>query len=432
MTANASLQTPHAMPYLKTRLIVMNFIQFFIWGSWLITLGFYLDHTMHFDGLDIGYVFATAGIASIIMPPLLGYVADRWLNAERVLAICHLVGAVLYAVMYKLPVDAGFWPVFWLFLAINCCFMPTLALTNSIAYNALSKGGYDVVKDFPPIRVFGTIGFIAAMWLVNLLGLMDSSSQFLIPFIASAVLAGYSFTLPQTPPEGKGRKEKRSFLSIMGLDAFVLFKDRKMAVFFIFSMLLGAALQLTNAYGNPFISGFGMMPEFEQSFVVKYPNILLSLSQISETLFILAIPFFLKKFGIKRVMLMSMLAWFLRFGLFAIGDPGFPGVLALILSMVVYGMAFDFFNISGSIFVEKGTDPSMRSGAQGLFIFMTNGLGTIIGMIAGGRVVTLFDATNQVANWPKVWGVFALYALVIAILFFFLFHYEPAPEEVRK
>lgn len=310
--------------------------------------------------------------------------------------------------------------------------MPTLALTNSIAYNALSKGGYDVVKDFPPIRVFGTIGFIAAMWLVNLLGLMDSSSQFLIPFIASAVLAGYSFTLPQTPPEGKGRKEKRSFLSIMGLDAFVLFKDRKMAVFFIFSMLLGAALQLTNAYGNPFISGFGMMPEFEQSFVVKYPNILLSLSQISETLFILAIPFFLKRFGIKRVMLMSMLAWFLRFGLFAIGDPGFPGVLALILSMVVYGMAFDFFNISGSIFVEKGTDPSMRSGAQGLFIFMTNGLGTIIGMIAGGRVVTLFDATNQVANWPKVWGVFALYALVIAILFFFLFHYEPAPEEARK
>ena len=423
---------PLHIPGLRLRLIIMNFIQFFIWGSWLITLGFYLEHTMHFDGLQIGYVFATAGIASIFMPPLLGYVADRWINAERVLAICHLVGAALYAVMYKMPATVGFWPVFWLFLGINCCFMPTLALTNSIAYNALTKGGYNVVKDFPPIRVFGTIGFIVAMWLVNLLRLMDSPSQFLIPFIASAVLAGYSFTLPQTPPEGKGRKGKRSFLSIMGLDSFVLFKDKKIAVFLVFSMLLGAALQLTNAYGNLFLDSFKAIESFKNSFVVNNRNILLSLSQISETLFILTIPFFLKRFGIKRVMLISMLAWFLRFGLFAVGDPGFPGVIALLLSMIVYGMAFDFFNISGSIFMEENTNPSMRSSAQGLFILMTNGLGTIIGMIAGGWVVKHYEATTVAANWPKVWWTFAIYSLVVAILFLILFQYKKPEIEKEK
>ena len=423
---------PLHIPGLRLRLIIMNFIQFFIWGSWLITLGRYLGNVMQFDGIQIGYVFATAGIASIFMPPLLGYVADRWINAERVLAICHLVGAALYAVMYKMPATAGFWPVFWLFLGINCCFMPTLALTNSIAYNALTKGGYNVVKDFPPIRVFGTIGFIVAMWLVNLLGLMDSPSQFLIPFIASAVMAGYSFNLPATRPEGKGRKEKRSFLSIMGLDSFVLFKDKKIAVFLVFSMLLGAALQLTNAYGNQFLDSFKEIGAFENSFAVKYPNILISISQISETLFILTIPFFLKRFGIKIVMLMSMLAWFGRFSLFAVGDPGFPGVIALLLSMIVYGMAFDFFNISGSIFMEKNTNPSMRSSAQGLFILMTNGLGTIIGMIAGGWVVKHYEATTVAANWPKVWWTFAIYSLVVAILFLILFQYKnPEVEKVK-
>lgn len=310
--------------------------------------------------------------------------------------------------------------------------MPTLALTNSIAYNALTKGGYNVVKDFPPIRVFGTIGFIVAMWLVNLLGLMDSPSQFLIPFIASAVMAGYSFNLPATRPEGKGRKGKRSFLSIMGLDSFVLFKDKKIAVFLVFSMLLGAALQLTNAYGNQFLDSFKEIGAFENSFAVKYPNILISISQISETLFILTIPFFLKRFGIKIVMLMSMLAWFGRFSLFAIGDPGFPGVIALLLSMIVYGMAFDFFNISGSIFMEENTNPSMRSSAQGLFILMTNGLGTIIGMIAGGWVVKHFEATTVAANWPKVWWTFAIYSLVVAILFLILFQYKkPEAEKVK-
>lgn len=309
--------------------------------------------------------------------------------------------------------------------------MPTLALTNSIAYNALTKGGYNVVKDFPPIRVFGTIGFIVAMWLVNLLGLMDSPSQFLIPFIASAVMAGYSFNLPATRPEGKGRK-KRSFLSIMGLDSFVLFKDKTIAVFLVFSMLLGAALQLTNAYGNQFLDSFKEIGAFENSFAVKYPNILISISQISETLFILTIPFFLKRFGIKIVMLMSMLAWFGRFSLFAVGDPGFPGVIALLLSMIVYGMAFDFFNISGSIFMEENTNPSMRSSAQGLFILMTNGLGTIIGMIAGGWVVKHFEATTVAANWPKVWWTFAIYSLVVAILFLILFQYKkPEVEKVK-
>ena len=320
---------------IKLKLIVMNFLQFFIWGAWLISMGRYMGNVMQYDGQEVGGLFATAGFAAIITPALTGIIADRWVGAERLLSLCHLLtGACLIAVGC-LPVGTPFATTWLVIFGVNLFFMPTLSLSNTVAYHALGTVQADIVKDFPPIRVWGTIGFIVAMWLVNLFKWMDSPMQFNLGAFAAIALAIYAWTLPAVPHGVKKAQEgRRSLLSILGLDALVLFKNRQMAVFFTFCILLGAALQVTNAYGNMYLDHFKGVTEYADSFAVKYPNILLSLSQISETLFILAIPFFLKRFGIKGVMTMSFAAWFLRFGLFGIGDPGMPGIIALVLSMV--------------------------------------------------------------------------------------------------
>lgn len=413
---------------IKLKLIVMNFLQFFIWGAWLISMGRYMGNVMQYDGQEVGGLFATAGFAAIITPALTGIIADRWIGAERLLSICHLLtGACLIAVGF-LPVGTPFATTWLVIFGVNLFFMPTLSLSNTVAYHALGTVQADIVKDFPPIRVWGTIGFIVAMWLVNLFKWMDSPMQFNLGAFAAIALAIYAWTLPAVPHGVKNAQEgRRSLLSILGLDALVLFKNRQMAVFFTFCILLGAALQVTNAYGNMYLDHFKGVAEYADSFAVKYPNILLSLSQISETLFILAIPFFLKRFGIKGVMTMSFAAWFLRFGLFGIGDPGMPGIIALVLSMVVYGMAFDFFNISGSMFVDQSVSPSMRASAQGLFLLMTNGLGVVIGSLGAGWVVEHFTIA-KVTDWTTVWYIFAGYALVTGVLFLLLFH----PKQLSK
>lgn len=413
---------------IKLKLIVMNFLQFFIWGAWLISMGRYMGNVMQYDGQEVGGLFATAGFAAIITPALTGIIADRWIGAERLLSICHLLtGACLIAVGF-LPVGTPFATTWLVIFGVNLFFMPTLSLSNTVAYHALGTVQADIVKDFPPIRVWGTIGFIVAMWLVNLFKWMDSPMQFNLGAFAAIALAIYAWTLPAVPHGVKKAQEgRRSLLSILGLDALVLFKNRQMAVFFTFCILLGAALQVTNAYGNMYLDHFKGVAEYADSFAVKYPNILLSLSQISETLFILAIPFFLKRFGIKGVMTMSFAAWFLRFGLFGIGNPGMPGIIALILSMVVYGMAFDFFNISGSMFVDQSVSPSMRASAQGLFLLMTNGLGVVIGSLGAGWVVEHFTIA-KVTDWTTVWYIFAGYALVTGVLFLLLFH----PKQLSK
>ena len=413
---------------IKLKLIVMNFLQFFIWGAWLISMGRYMGNVMQYDGQEVGGLFATAGFAAIITPALTGIIADRWVGAERLLSICHLLtGACLIAVGF-LPVGTPFATTWLVIFGVNLFFMPTLSLSNTVAYHALGTVQADIVKDFPPIRVWGTIGFIVAMWLVNLFKWMDSPMQFNLGAFAAIALAIYAWTLPAVPHGVKKAQEgRRSLLSILGLDALVLFKNRQMAVFFTFCILLGAALQVTNAYGNMYLDHFKGVAEYADSFAVKYPNILLSLSQISETLFILTIPFFLKRFGIKGVMTMSFAAWFLRFGLFGIGDPGMPGIIALVLSMVVYGMAFDFFNISGSMFVDQSVSPSMRASAQGLFLLMTNGLGVVIGSLGAGWVVEHFTIA-KVTDWTTVWYIFAGYALVTGVLFLLLFH----PKQLSK
>lgn len=405
---------------LKLRLILLNFLQFFIWGSWLLTIGAYWFQNKGWSGTGFGAIFSTMGIASLFMPSLMGIVADKWINAERLYGILHLCGA---AVLFYLPQVDNPQTMFWVMLLCMLFYMPTIALAITVAYNALIVEGRDVVNDYPPIRVWGTIGFIVALWTVSLLQLEQSAAQFYVAAGASLVLGLYAFTLPKCPPKlGKG--EKRSLVDVLGLTSFRLFRDRNMAVFFVFAMLLGAALQLTNAYGDTFLHDFANDERFSGLLAVRYPAIIMSISQASEALFILTIPFFLKRFGIKAVMTMSMLAWFLRFGLFAYGDPG-PGLWMIVLSCIVYGMAFDFFNISGSLFVESQSDPKIRASAQGLFMMMTNGFGAVLGSVLSGYIIEhFFTYPDQSKNWHGIWMTFALYSLSLAALFVPLFKHR--------
>ncbi len=409
---------------ITSRLKVMSFLQYFIWGSWLVTLGSYMINTLDFTGANVGMVYSSKGLAAIIMPGIMGIIADKWLRAERAYMLCHLVcaGALLYATTVTDPQT-----MFWVMLVNAMAYMPTIALSNSVSYSCLAKAGQDPVTSFPPVRVFGTIGFIVAMWTVSLMGLELSSAQLYIASGASLLLALYALTLPKIPVAEK--KANTTLASKLGLDAFVLFKNPRMAIFFLFAMMLGAVLQITNVFGNPFLHDFARNPEFADSFVVKYPSILLSVSQMAEVGFILTIPFFLKRFGIKTVMLMSMLSCTLRFGFFAFGDPSPFGFVLLLLSMIVYGCAFDFFNISGSVFVEQEVDSSIRASAQGLFMTMVNGVGAWIGSLLSGMAVDYFSI-DGVKDWQTIWLVFAAYALALAVIFALFFKYQHHPEKL--
>ncbi len=410
---------------LKFRLTIVNFLQFFIWGSYLTSLGGYMYVTLHFEGSQIGRVFLTLGIASIFMPAILGIVADRFMNSERLLGLCHLAGAGL---LYYTSTVGTPETMFWAMLGVCMAYMPTISLNNAVSYRILQDNGMNPQKDFPPIRVFGTIGFICAMWLTDIMHWTLSSTQLKFAAINAVVTGLYCFSLPACRPVKSA--VKKSLSSSLGLDAFVLFKNPKMATFFLFSMFLGAALQITNQWGVSFLDHFKTTPAYADSFGVKYPNILVSISQISETLFIITIPFFLRRFGIKKVMLMSMFAWVFRFALFGVGNPG-SGLIFLVLSMIVYGMAFDFFNISGSLFVEKEAPASMRGSAQGLFMMVTNGIGAMIGSYGSGWVIEHYT-TSAGADWSTIWYIFAGYALVVAVLFGALFRYKHDPSAITN
>jgi NHS family xanthosine MFS transporter len=405
---------------IKQRLILMNFLQFFIWGSWLITIGAYWFQNKQWPGAQFGIIFSTMGIASLFMPSIAGIIADKWINAEKLLGIFHICGAVVLFMIPKVNDPSTF---FWVILLNMIFYMPTISLSIAVAYSALKNKGADVVKDYPPIRVWGTVGFIVALWVVSLLHYETSSNQFYVASIAALFLGFYSFSLPKCLPQ-LSRKKSTSIIEALGLNSFSLFKDYKMAMFFIFAMLLGAALQLTNAYGDTFLHDFANVNEYKDAIAVKYPAIIMSISQISETLFILAIPFFLKRFGIKNVMFFSMIAWVLRFGLFAYGNPG-DGLWMIILSCIVYGMAFDFFNISGSLFVETQTDPAIRASAQGLFMMMTNGVGAVLGSSLSGLIIQkYFTYEDGSKDWHNIWITFSLYSLVVAVLFVVLFKHK--------
>ena len=412
---------------IKLRLIVMNVIQWAVWGSYLTSMGSYLASV----GLAtrIGIFYSMQGIVSIFMPTLMGIVADKFIPAQKLLGLCHgiagaaMAGAGLYGMTAGSEVSFGI--LFGLYALSVAFYMPTIALSNSVAYNILERNGYDTVKDFPPIRVFGTIGFICAMLFVNFMtngnGIQyqHSYNQFIVSGILGITMLAYCFTLPECPCNASAG-EGQSFAERFGLKAFSLFKDRQMAIFFIFSMLLGVALQITNGFANPFISHFQEIPEFTQAWGARNANALISISQVSETLGILLIPVAMRLFGIKKVMLIAMFAWVLRFGLFGAGNPG-SGVWMLILSMIVYGVAFDFFNISGSLYVNMRTTAKIQNSAQGLFMLMTNGIGATIGTLSAQAVVNHFVYNAADPNWSAAWYVFAGYALVVAILFMILF-----------
>lgn len=407
----------------------MNFLQFAVWGAYLTSMGTFLGKNGF--GESIGTFYATQGIVSLFFPPLIGMAADRFIQAQKLYVICHLLSALsMLGAGYFGSGEVNFSGMYTCFFFGIGFYMSSLSLSYSVAYNALDKSGLDTVKDFPPIRVWGTVGFIATMWTVDLLGYQDKADQFFVSGILGIVLAIFANLIPKC--EIKASEGKKSFTEMLGLDAFKLFADKKMAVFFIFSMLLGVALQITNSYANPFITSFGSIEEFKDTFGVQHANILISLSQISETLCILLIPFFLKKFGIKKVMLIAMLAWTLRFLFFGLGNPG-SGVWLFVLSCIVYGVAFDFFNVSGSLFVDKETDKSIRSSAQGLFMLMTNGIGATTGTFIAQTIVNrnVFSQTEPAAiwsGWQTSWFVFAVYALTVAVLFAILFKYKHKSE----
>jgi len=404
---------------IKFRLILMNFMQFFIWGAWLLTIGAYWFQNKHWTGAQFGAIFSTMGISAIFMPAITGIIADRFINAEKLYGTMHILGALT---LFSLPLVKNPSTFFWVILLNMIFYMPTLSLSITVAYSALKGDNKDVVKDYPPIRIWGTIGFIAALWTVSLTNNETSANQFYIASAVALALGIYSFSLPKCPPLAK--TAEKSFASSLGLNAFKLFKEPKFAIFFAFSMLLGAALQLTNAYGDTFIQDFKNIAVYKNSIGVKNPAIIMSISQFSETFFILAIPFFLRKFGIKYVMLFSMLAWVLRFGFFAFGDPA-GGLWLIVLSCIVYGMAFDFFNISGSLFIETQTAPEIRASAQGLFMMMVNGFGAFFGSLASGIIIDkFFILPDHSKNWHGIWLTFAGYALVIAIIFPFVFRYN--------
>ena len=430
---------------MKVRLSVMNFLEFAVWGAYLTCMGNYLG--IAGLGEQISWFYAIQGIVSIFMPTLMGIVADKYMQPQRVLGLCHLLAGAFMLGCWWMGLQAGFGnelPNKGAFIAMYTLsvafFMPTIALSNTTAFTLLKYNGMDTVKDFPPIRVLGTVGFIATMWFVNC-AVWDGSSfsftlaenahkfqytymQFFVSGLLSLVLCAYCFTLPQCKLE---KKASASLAETMGLNAFKLFKRKKMALFFVFSALLGMCLQVTNGYAGPFITSFKGDAAFADTFAANNATLLTSISQISETLCILLIPFFLKRYGIKVVMLMSMFAWVFRFGFFGVGNPAMPGVLFFILSCIVYGVAFDFFNVSGGIFVDQECEPSVKASAQGLFMMMTNGIGATVGTLAAGEIVNHYCQWQDgylLGNWQTCWFIFAAFALVVGVSFALLFNPE--------
>ena len=436
---------------IKHRLALMNFMEFAVWGAYLTCMGNYLG--VAGLGSQISWFYALQGIVSIFMPTIMGIVADKYIQPQRLLGLCHLVAGLAMLSCWYMGYSAGFGnelPNKSLFIAMYTLsvafYMPTIALANTVAFTVLKNNGLDTVKDFPPIRVLGTVGFIATMWFVNCAAWDDNGftftlsendykfqytyMQFFVSGFLGILLFLYSLTLPECKLE---KKPATSLAETFGLNAFKLFKKRTMALFFIFSAMLGMSLQVTNGYAGPFITSFKGSADaaIASSFAANNATLLTSISQVSEALCILMIPFFLRRFGIKGVMLISMFAWVFRFGFFGVGNPAMPGVILFILSCVVYGVAFDFFNVSGAMFVDQTCSPSIKASAQGLFMLMTNGLGATIGTLAAGEIVNHFctwqDGDLQ-GDWRTCWFIFASFALVVAVSFALVF--RPKKEEV--
>ncbi|WP_272682827.1 MFS transporter [Providencia sp. PROV119] len=394
-----------------TRLKIVSFLQFFIWGSWLVTFASYMLNTLHFKGGDVGLIFSTLGIASLCSPILIGLIADKINNRKLVYVTTHLISAFFLILMAH---SSSFSLLFLMTLFHLLFYMPTMSICNSIIFETIGKEKLNSEEYFPKIRVYGTVGFISAMWIISLLELETSYYQLYIAAIASVILSIYSIVFISINNHSKSVIDAPHAFEFSDLK--ILFGKPQVVVFLFFSMLLGSVLQITNTLGVPFLQDLSELPEAKNSIFSAHPTIFLSISQFSEVFFILLLPLLLRHIKIEKILLLSMIAWILRFGLFAYGDFTYIGTMVLFLSMIIYGCAFDFFNISSSLFLEKEITPQFRSTAQGVFTTLVNGFGTFLGAILSGWVLDL-NTTNGVVDWKMFWIIFTSYTLVFTLAY---------------
>jgi nucleoside transporter len=403
------------MPFgTKLRLSLMMFLNFFVWGSWYVTMGTFLGLNLNATGTQVSAAFSTQSFGAIIAPFIIGLVADRYFNAERILGFLHLIGAVLLYWCYQAESFADFYPFIFAYMVL---YMPTLALANSVSFRQMK----DPEKEFSPIRVWGTIGWIASGLTISYVFFWDSAASladgslrntFLMASIASVILGIFSFTLPKTPPKGRS-SDKVKVSDLIGLDALGLLKDRNYAIFFLSSILICIPLAFYYQNANPFLAEIG----------VSDPTGKMTIGQVSEVLFLLLLPLFFKRFGFKVTILVGMLAWSLRYLLFAYGDAD-GGIWLLLIGIALHGICYDFFFVSGQIYTDSKAGERFQSSAQGLITLATYGIGMLIGFAIAGQVTDLFLSDGGGHDWKSIWMIPSGIALVVVIVFLVFFKNE--------
>jgi nucleoside transporter len=396
------------MTAIRARLSLMMFVQYFIYGAWLVTLGTFLGKSLGATGTQVGLAYMMPAIAAMVSPFIVGMIADRFFATERVLAALHLTGGIL---LYLATTQTSFTGFAWFFLAYTLCYMPTLALTNSISFDNMQDPG----REFPRIRVLGTIGFIAVGLIIGSLGADATALPLRIGAAASVAMAIYCLTLPHTPPHNAGKPF--SARDVLGLDALALLKDRSFAVFVLGSFLLCIPLQFYYAFTNPFLNEIGVSGAAGK----------MTFGQMSEIFFMLLMPWFIVRLGIKRMLLVGMAAWTTRYLLFAYGNAG-PGMWMLYLGILLHGVCYDFFFVTGQIYVDQQADIRIRAAAQGFIALVTLGAGQAIGSWLSGLVVDAHASGVAPAvthDWRAIWVVPAAGAFVVLLLFAALFKPKP-------
>lgn len=385
----------------KTSIILasMMFLQYYVWGSWYVTMGTFMTKILGSTGIQIGAAYSALAIATMISPFFVGMIADRYFAAQKVMGVLHLIGAILLFIASKITTNA---PFYWVIMLYSLAYMPTIALSNSVAFRQMTDPG----KQFPVIRVFGTIGWVISGFMIALFGIEQTPGTFYMAAIVSLALGIYSFLLPDTPPQATTPSSAKS---IMGIDAFILFRDKPYLIFFLAAIFVCIPLSFYFGFANLFLNQAGM-PNAAGKMVY---------GQISEALFILAIPFLFNRIGVKKMLLIGMTAWLLRYICFAYGNMG-PNLWMLYTGIILHGVCYDFFFVTGYMYTEKKSNERIKNAAQGLFTFVTYGLGMFIGTWVSGFVTTYYSE-GQVYQWRNIWFVPAYIAVAVLICFIFFF-----------